>query len=248
MFCAISGQTTNFPVFAPKTGLIYEEQLLRKAVESNGGVCPISGVKLSILNDDGEARDIFPVKTSSITAPRPSSCSSFPAILDTLRNEWDSLLLEQIELRKELLETRKDLATALYEREAASGVIAQLLKENGTLKDELSSMGRSTAESTIENNAISERDELSNVVETTETSLRQARTKFAKTDSPSQQTVPLSGVMWKEEISLTPHKSSKPGASCMAIESYDVSKGEHPANRWVVSGGVNGLLKKLLMC
>lgn len=45
--CAISGQTPEEPVFSPH-GFVFEKRLISKALETNGGVCPISNENLSI--------------------------------------------------------------------------------------------------------------------------------------------------------------------------------------------------------
>jgi pre-mRNA-processing factor 19 len=131
MFCAVSGQVAEQPVVAGKTGLVYEARVLRKALASNGGRCPVTGTALDA------ATDLVEVKSSPLVLPRAPSSQSFPALLSTLQNEWDSVLLEQIALRKELAETRRDLAVALYEREAATGVISRLLQENDELRAEV---------------------------------------------------------------------------------------------------------------
>ena len=128
MFCAVSGQVAEQPVVAGKTGLVYEARVLRKALASNGGRCPVTGTSLDA------ATDLVEIKCSPLVLPRAPSSQSFPALLSTLQNEWDSVLLEQVALRKELAETRRDLAVALYEREAATGVISRLLQENDERK------------------------------------------------------------------------------------------------------------------
>lgn len=239
MFCAISGQVAQNAVFVPKTGLVYEEALLRKALESGGGKCPVTGVAIVMDAEDGREADVFAVKTSPVTVPRPPSASSFPSILGALQNEWDSLLLEQVQLRKELLETRKDLATALYEREAASAVIARLLKENDSLKAELEKGGGS-ASNAMQVDEASNGASFENDISSTESALRDARTKLFK--GGNVQPSSLSGGALVEKVSMTPHTAKKPGVSCVAVESYDVSKGNQATN-WVVSGGVDGGIK-----
>mmetsp|Transcript_22388 Transcript_22388/g.43893 ORF Transcript_22388/g.43893 Transcript_22388/m.43893 type:complete len:506 (-) Transcript_22388:218-1735(-) len=233
MFCAISGQVVQEPVFSPKTGLIYEERLLRKALEADGGKCPVTGVSLD------PSSDLHKVKTSQVTLPRPPANNSFPTILSTLQNEWDSLLLEQVNLRKELLETRKDLATALYEREAAGAVIARLMSENKQLKEDLQRAGGAVAMDTDNDNG-----RLGVLIRATADELQNIRTAW-KAPKPGDGTLAdlkTDGGSWGKQKSLNPHKASKPGVSCVAVDEFSIKCGIQPT-KYVASGGVDGEVK-----
>ena len=63
MFCAISGHVPKEPVFAPKTGHVYEKSVVMKAVEASGR-CPVTGEALA-------EEDIILVKPSKVVVPRP---------------------------------------------------------------------------------------------------------------------------------------------------------------------------------
>ncbi|GBG25238.1 Pre-mRNA-processing factor 19-like 1 [Hondaea fermentalgiana] len=232
-FCAISGNVVSEPVFAPKTGLIYEERLLHKALEAEGGKCPVTGVEL-----DPE-KDLYKVKTSQVTMPRPPQSSSFPTILSTLQSEWDSLLLEQVNLRKELLETRKDLATALYEREAAGAVIARLMSENKQLKEDLQRAGGAAAMDTDNENG-----RLGALIRATADELQNIRTawKPPKPGDGNLADLKKDGGSWAKQRSLNPHKASKPGVTCVAVDEFSIKRGVQPTNI-VASGGVDGEIK-----
>lgn len=52
-----------------------------------------------------------------------------PGILQMLQTEWDSAMLDVYNLRKALEDSRKELAHALYQHDAACRVIARLVKE-----------------------------------------------------------------------------------------------------------------------
>jgi len=224
-------------VFSPKTGLLYEQRLILKALETSGE-CPVTNEKLD------QEQDLCKVKSSSVSLPRPPTGDSFPSMLNHLQNEWDSLLLEQVSLRKELVETRKDLATALYEREAAGAVIARLLKENEGLKNQLEEFNGDHAankdDMELENNgqgtqgtlpqAISER-----VVKCND-ELVAARGPWQK--KLKSNPVELKETDWKANRTLKPHKTNKPGVSCIAVESFDIRK-ESSTSKWVVSGGAD---------
>mmetsp|Transcript_19552 Transcript_19552/g.36125 ORF Transcript_19552/g.36125 Transcript_19552/m.36125 type:complete len:514 (+) Transcript_19552:638-2179(+) len=237
MLCSISGQMALSPVFCAKTGLIYEDRLIRKALETSGGKCPVTGTEINAETD------LVPIKTSHIAPPRAPDGNSFPAVLNTLQNEWDSILLEQIQLRKELQETRKDLATALYEREAASAVIARLLKENDELKAALESgsgvkvkteatTGMETEEGAADWKAILE-----------ETSAGLFSHRQAYKPVPGEDGLAnLSANNWSKTQEMAPHGTSKPGVTCLSLPSFNVAAGEQPCKH-LVTGGADGTVK-----
>ncbi|MDA4133675.1 MAG: hypothetical protein OK454_11225 [Thaumarchaeota archaeon] len=70
--------------------------------------------------------------------PRPPTLTSIPALLATFQNEWDALALETYNLREQLARTREELATALYQHDAALRVIARLQRERDEARDALS--------------------------------------------------------------------------------------------------------------
>lgn len=70
--------------------------------------------------------------------PRPPTLTSIPALLATFQNEWDALALETYNLKEQLARSREELATALYQHDAAVRVIARLSKERDEARDSLS--------------------------------------------------------------------------------------------------------------
>jgi len=55
--------------------------------------------------------------------------NNIPGILQMFQGEWDSLMLEVYQLRKNLEQTRRELSQALYQHDAACRVICRMMKE-----------------------------------------------------------------------------------------------------------------------
>jgi pre-mRNA-processing factor 19 len=110
-------------------GIVYEKRLIEQYINEHG------------TEPNGEAltvEDLLPINTSRIPRPRPPTLTSIPALLATFQNEWDNLALETYNLREQLARTREELATALYQHDAAVRVIARLTKERDEARDSLS--------------------------------------------------------------------------------------------------------------
>jgi pre-mRNA-processing factor 19 len=111
-------------------GNVFEKRLIEKYIEENGKD-PVTGQDLTL-------DDLLPVKTARVVRPRPPTLTSIPALLSTFQNEWDALALETFNIREQLTRTREELATALYQHDAAVRVIARLTQERDEARDALS--------------------------------------------------------------------------------------------------------------
>ncbi|KAJ7462812.1 WD40-repeat-containing domain protein [Mycena galericulata] len=121
-FCALSGEPPQEPVVSVKSGKVYERRLILKYITENG-TDPITGDKL-------EESDLVLIKASPGTAaPRPPTQTSIPALLRTLQDEWDALVLETFALKQQYNSTRQELSYALYNQDAANRVVARLIRE-----------------------------------------------------------------------------------------------------------------------
>lgn len=145
-FCAISGEAPQDPVVSSKSGHVYERRLITKYIAENG-TDPVTGEKL-------DEADLIAVKASqspSLTAirhpsderaaapnaaaPRPPNLTSIPALLHTLQNEWDALVLETFALKQQYQSTRQELSNALYQQDAATRVVARLIRERDAARE-----------------------------------------------------------------------------------------------------------------
>lgn len=147
MFCAISGEPPQDPVISNKSGHIYERRLITKYITDNG-TDPLTGEKL-------EESDLISVKASmfcfqvafsvAITylalsdpktaPPRPPTHSSIPALIHTFQNEWDAIALETFALKQQYNSLRQELSYALYAQDAASRVVARLIRERDAARE-----------------------------------------------------------------------------------------------------------------
>jgi hypothetical protein len=55
--------------------------------------------------------------------------------LTALQNEWDALVLETFTLKQQYNSTRQELSYALYSQDAASRVIARLMRERDAARE-----------------------------------------------------------------------------------------------------------------
>lgn len=131
IICTISGQTPEEPVIS-KTGYIFEKRLIEKHI-INYGICPVSGEVLTL-------EDLYPIKNEKIVKPRPITASSIPGLLSIFQTEWDSIISEMFSLRTHVNDIRNELSHSLYQYDAATRVIAKLLKEKNGYKEEIENL------------------------------------------------------------------------------------------------------------
>ncbi|KAK3313579.1 hypothetical protein B0H66DRAFT_503168 [Apodospora peruviana] len=126
----LSGEVPEEPVVSRKTGTVFEKRLILKYIEENG--------KEPGTDDELDPEDLLPLKSSRLVRPRPPTFTSLPSLLKAFQDEWDAIVLESYNTREQLARTREELATALYQHDAAVRVIARLTKERDEAREALS--------------------------------------------------------------------------------------------------------------
>jgi pre-mRNA-processing factor 19 len=71
--------------------------------------------------------------------PRPVTATSVPSLIGIFQSEWDAIIGETFELRKQLDQVRQELSHTLYQHDAACRVIAKLMKERDEARAALAS-------------------------------------------------------------------------------------------------------------
>lgn len=229
----ISGQTPEEPVVS-KTGYIFEKRLIEKHIQ-NYGICPISGEILTI-------NDLYPLKSEKIVKPRPISASSIPGLLSMFQTEWDAIIYEMFSLRRHVNDIRNQLSHSLYQYDAATRVIAKLLKEKNAHKEEIENLRsqifqlKSCSDVNEFEVGVTEEliDKMQNVAK--ELLMKRKKRKIENVCSVEQ---------WKEfknTNEFNTHSSVIPGVTCLAIDinKYKYDYYDEHINQNFFSGGRDG--------
>ena len=257
MFCSLSGVVPQEPVVSSKSGHLFEKRLILQKLEQ-GNICPITGASLlpsELVAVQVAAAGGAPPRMASSANNATTSGASLPSMLDAFRGEWDAVVLESHTLRSQLLDTRQQLSVALYEKDAARRVIANLLKEREDLKrmvvdgasnGDVVHMDIDTSTSPSNSNSNSSSSSSSSSSSTpgpvTSESIITANGAISAArgtrKKPTNWTTNDAMKTFTETASRSPHKSSAKGILSIAI---------HPntAESLVLSGGVDRQCKML---
>lgn len=119
---------------------MFEKRLIEAYVSEHG--------KDPVTNEELTTDDLVELKTTRIPRPRPPTLTSIPSLLSVFQSEWDSIAHEIFSLRQQLLQTRQELSTALYQNDAAVRVVARLSRERDEARKALSNFSITGATAT----------------------------------------------------------------------------------------------------
>ena len=141
LLCSITGQVATQPVLNPANGRVYEKRMIEQHLLTST-FDPVSNEPLSLSS-------LIPISPASLALP-PYVSSASPAslslssLLSTLQREYDGVMLEQFQLRRENFSLKQELASALYQYDAACRVIARLVRERDEAKAALIAVAASS--------------------------------------------------------------------------------------------------------
>ncbi|CAD2097484.1 pre-mRNA-processing factor 19 [Plasmodium vinckei petteri] len=234
ILCTISGQTPEEPVVS-KTGYIFEKRLIEKHIK-NYGICPVSGEVLTL-------DDLYPIKIEKFVKPRPITATSIPGLLSIFQTEWDSMISEMFTLRTHVNDVRNQLSHCLYQYDAATRVIAKLLKEKNNYQEEINNLRNQILQLKNGNDIFDDLEmgisedllnEMQNIAK--DLLMNRKKRKVENVSSPNE---------WKKITSTNEfniHSSVIPGVTCLAIDinklkyNYD----DDHKNHNFFSGGKDG--------
>lgn len=222
--CELSGEVIVENGVVTPSGHVCSRRILQQKLQENGGLDPFTEAPLSEDN-------LIELQTSTRFPPRIAS--SFPSILKQLQEEYDAVLLELIDTRAALQETRQELSTALYQNDAAIRVIARLAAERDAARSaqaEQPPEKKRKVATVIESQNLPEKDiqEMQEVWESLKSS-RKSRQKQAadKAWSPEQQAtlqVSQQSMVLESPVSVAAFGSFLVACTSKQLHLYDVQE------------------------
>ncbi|MEQ2161995.1 hypothetical protein GOODEAATRI_015418, partial [Goodea atripinnis] len=129
---SVCNEVPEHPCISPVSNHVFERRLIEKYIAENG-TDPMNGQPLS-------EEQLVDIKVTHPIRPKAPSATSIPAILKSLQDEWDAVMLHSFTLRQQLQTTRQELSHALYQHDAACRVIARLNKEVTAAREALATL------------------------------------------------------------------------------------------------------------
>lgn len=127
--CSLSGKITDHSVICLKTGYIFNKDLIENFIDSTGK-CPIT--QIQITKDD-----LMEIKGGEYSKPRNINNTSINGLFEMFKNEFDSTVCEVTQLKKEIDNTKKELANSFYKYEASINIINRLIKDKELVRNQM---------------------------------------------------------------------------------------------------------------
>ncbi|KAK9367658.1 Prp19/Pso4-like-domain-containing protein [Lipomyces kononenkoae] len=138
MLCALTGKPIEKAVVSKKSGGVFEKSAIEEYIFQHNQD-PLNGEQLS---ED----DLIEIQTSRIVPAKANTSASIPSLLNAFQVEHDALALESFELKRQLLEARKELSSTLYYHDAAVKVAARLMSERDEARAAITRLSNDTNE------------------------------------------------------------------------------------------------------
>ena len=110
---------------------------LRELISDCGPLAPVELPTPALLYEypPGLETRLLLAGSGDIGGLLPPYASSIPALLQTLQNEWDAAMLEVFALKQQNNSLKQELSVALYTQDAATRVVARLIKERDAARE-----------------------------------------------------------------------------------------------------------------
>jgi len=209
--CAISGQPTDNPVVSPKSGAVFDKNLILKYINEFGR---------DPTNDaDLRADELIPIVLNDHVSEtlRPNT-TSIPALLKSLQNEWEVNMLYTYRVRRELQRARQELSHSLYRNDAALRTIARLNQQLTAARAALAGMERPDPVTAMEVNADEEPGldkDLLEALDAKSEALTTARRQRGKEPPASDAKIDEVEKMELRRENKNLHDSNPPGILCL---------------------------------
>jgi pre-mRNA-processing factor 19 len=228
--CAFTGNVLITPVISKKSGYIFEKDAIEKQIDTTGQ-CPITGEELS-------KDDLLEINLNHVITPKPGFNNTNNS-LNKLQIEWENLILENFNTKKQLEQIRKEISQYLFQHEAANLVITRLIKEKdeailqlNTFKNQLEELKDKEEENKDENEEFDYMGIYPELIERI-TELSSILSKERKGRKISPELLKVEQIQhFKVKNSHPLHSTTKPGITSINI---------HPLiDNLIVTGGNDG--------
>eukprot|EP00607_Mallomonas_marina_P010929 CAMPEP_0182424146 /NCGR_PEP_ID=MMETSP1167-20130531/10268_1 /TAXON_ID=2988 /ORGANISM="Mallomonas Sp, Strain CCMP3275" /LENGTH=506 /DNA_ID=CAMNT_0024603717 /DNA_START=143 /DNA_END=1660 /DNA_ORIENTATION=- len=263
MFCAISGEVPQNAVVSKKNGYLYERRLIEKYIEVEGK-CPVSGVELVesdlIPVQANKAVKPKPISASSVPGmltmlqnewdEHMIEMYTLKSHLDTTRQELSHSLYQHDAACRVIarLMRERDEARAMLSALQSQGISLSLSSSSGTELNEREIENRNerererNGESPMEQENNEREREKEKETALDKTVIEAINEKCAELSAGRKGRKVPEGLLSRERVSSfniaasnTPHKTDKPGITCVAIQ-----PGTDPVHTCVVfTGGMD---------